>query len=305
MNTTFRQLRMLLALADEGSISKAAQACHVTQPTASMQLKDLSLSIGMPLYEVIGKKVHLTEAGQELAHTARSILKEWNAFSQTIDRLKGLSRGQLRIAVVSTAKYFIPRMIGQFCQTYPDIDLTFDILNRDGVIALLRENKCDLAVMSVPPSDLDVETEMFLDNPLIAIAPRNHVLTKKRRISLAHFLEHPLIMREAGSGTRLVIERFFTRHQLHPRIRLSLGSNEAIKQGVAAGLGCSILSHHCFLIDPMHEDIAPLPVEGFPLHSHWFIVYGRGKKLSPIATIFRDYLRQAPSASGPKLKKHV
>jgi DNA-binding transcriptional LysR family regulator len=196
MNSTFRQLRLFLALAEEGSVSRAAERCHVTQPTASMQLKELSLSVGLPLYEVIGKKVHLTEVGKELAQTARVILGEWGAFSQTVDRMKGLSRGHLRVAVVSTAKYFIPRILGQFCQSYPEIDITFDVLNRNGVVELLRENRLDVAVMSVPPSDLDVEAEIFCQNPLIAICPLQHALAKKRRVSLQQFVDQPLIMRE-------------------------------------------------------------------------------------------------------------
>jgi DNA-binding transcriptional LysR family regulator len=293
MNSTFRQLRLFLALADEGSVSRAAQLCHVTQPTASMQLKELSLSVGLPLYEVIGKKVHLTEAGRELAQTARTMLGEWSTFAQKIDRMKGLSRGQLRVAVVSTAKYFIPRMLGQFCQTYPEIDITFEVLNRTGVVDLLRENKLDLAVMSVPPSDLDVETDLFMHNPLIALCPKGHDLAQKKRVSLKQFTAQPLIMREVGSGTRMVADRFFTEQGVTPRIKLTLGSNEAIKQAVAGGLGCAILSQHSFVSERIERDIAIIPVEGFPLPSQWFIVYGRGKKLSPIADIFRTYLREA------------
>jgi DNA-binding transcriptional LysR family regulator len=299
MNSTFRQLRLFLALAEEGSVSRAAERCHVTQPTASMQLKELSLSVGLPLYEVIGKKVHLTEVGKELAQTARVILGEWGAFSQTVDRMKGLSRGHLRVAVVSTAKYFIPRILGQFCQSYPEIDITFDVLNRNGVVELLRENRLDVAVMSVPPSDLDVEAEIFCQNPLIAICPLQHALAKKRRVSLQQFVDQPLIMRELGSGTRMVSDRFFAKHAVKPRIKLSLGSNEAIKQAVAGGLGCSILSKHSFVSERVESEIAILNVEGFPLHSQWFIVYGRGKKLSPIAMVFRNYLREASKGLVP------
>lgn len=293
MNSTFRQLRLFLALVDEGSISRAARLCHVTQPTASMQLKELSLSIGLPLYEVIGKTLHLTEAGQELAKTARAMLGEWNSFRQWVDGTKGLSRGHLRVAVVSTAKYFIPRMLGAFCQTHKDVDITFDVLNRSGVIAMLRENKLDIAVMSVPPSDLDVETEVFLDNPLVAIAPVDHPLARKAQITLEQFAKEPLIMREEGSGTRMVADRFFKARQIKPRIRLSLGSNEAIKNSVAGGLGCSIISHHACVADGPGQDIAVLPIAGFPIPSQWFIVTLRGKKPSPVTAVFRNYLRAA------------
>jgi hypothetical protein len=293
MNGTFRQLRLFLALVDEGSISRAARRCHVTQPTASMQLKDLSLSIGLPLYEVIGKKIHLTDVGLELAKTARAMLGEWSAFAQTVDHAKGLSRGKLRVAVVSTAKYFIPRMLGAFCQTHRDIDIVFDVLNRSGVIELLRANQLDLAIMSVPPSDLDVETEVFLDNPLIAIAPATHALARKKTVRLTDFTKEPVILREEGSGTRMVADRFFKSRDQKPRVRLSLGSNEAIKQAVAGGLGCAVISQHALTGDGAEEGLVTLPVEGFPIPSQWFIVHRRGKKLSPVASVFRDYVRSA------------
>ncbi len=293
MNGTFRQLRLFLALVDEGSISRAARRCHVTQPTASMQLKELSLSVGLPLYEVIGKKIHLTEIGLELSKTARAMMDEWSTFAQTVDQAKGLSRGKLRVAVVSTAKYFIPRMLGDFCQTHQDIDITFDVLNRSGVIDLLRDNKLDLAVMSVPPSDLDVEAEMFLENPLVAIAPSNHALARQKHIHLPDFAREPFILREQGSGTRMAADRFFKSKNLNPRVRLNLGSNEAIKQAVAGGLGCAVISQHALHGGPEDKGVIRLHVEGFPIPSQWFIVHLRGKKLSPVASVFRDYLRVA------------
>ena len=151
MNATFRQIRLFQALAETGSVSAAARAMHVTQPTASMQLKELAQSIGLPLYELIGKKVHLTEVGQELAVTARAMVFEWESFQQRVDELKGLSRGKLRVAVVSTAKYFMPKMIGSFCQKYPAIDVSLEILNRDGVVQRLQNNLDDLYIMSMPP----------------------------------------------------------------------------------------------------------------------------------------------------------
>ena len=195
--------------------------------------------------------------------------------------------------MVSTAQYFIPRLLGQFLQSYPDIEMSFDVLNRNGVIELLRNNKLDLAVMSVPPSDLDVESEIFLQNPLVPIGPRNGSLTHKKRISLREFSQTSLIMREQGSGTRLATERFFELHDLNPQIRLSLGSNEAIIQAVAGGMGYSIISTHALASLLTDSHIVKLKVDSFPIKSQWSIVTCRGKKLSPIATIFRDYLRNA------------
>ena len=302
MNATFRQLRLFLALADEGSMTRAAKRCHITQPTASMQLRELSLSIGLPLYEVIGKKIYLTDIGKELAATARTMMDEWTAFIQLADQSKGLSRGQLRVAVVSTAKYFIPRMLGAFYKTYPEIDVTLDVFNRDGVIQLLRNNQVDLAVMSVPPSDLDVDTEMFLENPLVAIAPVSHPLAKRRTVSLSAFAKEPLILREAGSGTRMMAEKFFSAHAIRPRIRLSLGSNEAIKEAVAGGLGCAIISQHALTANLEAKAISILNIEEFPILSQWFTVTVRGKKLGPIASVFRTHLRESSKAISEQLR---
>jgi DNA-binding transcriptional LysR family regulator len=153
MNITFRQLRLFLALADTGSVTRAAQLCHITQPTASMQLKEMSEAVGLPLYEVLGKRVFLTDAGRELARTARGISDQWVAFEQKIDATKGLTRGKLRVAVVSTAKYFVPRLLGSFCARYPEIDISLEVLNRDGVLQRLRDNLDDLCIMSMPPTD--------------------------------------------------------------------------------------------------------------------------------------------------------
>ena len=277
-------------------MTRAAQRCHITQPTASMQLRELSLSVGLPLYEVIGKKIHLTDMGKELAITARAMIDEWNSFNQRVDGVKGLSRGELRVAVVSTAKYFIPRMLGAFCQTYPEIDIKLDVFNRDGVIKVLRDNKVDIAVMSVPPSDLAVDSEMFLENPLIAIAPFNHPLAKRRNVPLALLAKEPLILREDGSGTRMMAEKFFKSHAIRPRVRLSLGSNEAIKEAVAGGLGCAILSQHALTANASEPSISILNIEGFPIQSQWFTVTVHGKKLGPVASVFRSYLREASRA---------
>ncbi|HJV26938.1 MAG TPA: LysR family transcriptional regulator [Aromatoleum sp.] len=157
MSATFRQLRLFLALVERGSITAAAEACHVTQPTVSMQLRELADAVGLPLYEQIGKRLHLTAAGEALAETARTMLDEWLAFEQTIDAMKGLERGRLRVALVSTAKYFVPRLLGTFCREHPNIEISLEVLNRDGVVTRVRENRDDLYIMSMPPQNLDLE----------------------------------------------------------------------------------------------------------------------------------------------------
>ena len=241
MNVTFRQLRLFLALAETGSVSAAAKAMHVTQPTASMQLKEVSQSVGLPIYELVGKKIYLTDVGKELAVTARSMAQAWDAFQQNVDAAKGLSRGKLRVAVVSTAKYFMPHLIGSFCNKHPAIDVSLEILNRDGVVQRLRENLDDFYIMSMPPSDMDLGDEAFMPNPIVVIAPASDPLAKRRAVPLNELAQRRFIFREKGSGTRMAADHFFKTLKFRPDVRLELGSNEAIKESVAGGLGVGVV----------------------------------------------------------------
>lgn len=291
MNATFRQLRLFLALAEHGSITAAAEACHVTQPSVSMQLRELTDSVGVPLYELIGRRIHLTEAGKALAQTARAMLDEWLAFEQTIHAMKGLEQGRLRVALVSTAKYFVPRLLGNFCQEHPNIEIALEILNRDGVVARLRENRDDLYIMSTPPENLDLEQRVFMLNPLVVIAPQNHPL-QSRPVTLADLAEERFILRERGSGTRLACDAHFASQAFAPKVRLELGSNEAIKQAVAGGLGLAVISRHTLPARPADDQLAILDVAGFPIQSRWFTLYPSGKKLSPIARVFLEHLQR-------------
>lgn len=255
-----------------------------------MQLRELTESVGLPLYELIGKRLSLTVAGQELARTARAMVDEWAVFGQRIDGMKGLTRGRLRVAVVSTAKYFIPRMLGDFCRRYPEIDIALEVLNRDGVVARLRENRDDIYIMSQPPRDMEVEQRVFLPNPLVAIAPLGHPLAGVEAVSLAQLCQERFILREKGSGTRLACEAFFEAHGMRPEVRLELGSNEAIKQAVAGGMGLAIVSRHALGEHLDEEALTVLQVEAFPIQSQWSIVTLKGKRLSPIAQVFLDQL---------------
>ncbi len=289
MNASFRQLRLFKALAETGSVTAAARVMHVTQPTASMQLKELSNSIGMPLFEFVGKKIYLTEAGKTLASSAQTISQEWESLEQTISAMKGLKTGTLRIAVVSTAKYFIPSLVGSFSSNYPDVDIALEVLNRDAVVARLEKNMDDMAIMTQPPEHLEIEDEVFLDNPLVCIAPKNHPF-KNKEIGLNELAKEYFVMREIGSGTRMSCDLFFKDKKFPPKIRLTLGSNEAIKQSVSSGLGLSIVSIHSLTEYDLRETVCILKVRDFPIKSKWHIVTAKGKRLSPIATIFHDQL---------------
>ncbi len=290
MHITFRQMRLFLALADTGSVSGAARALHVTQPTASMQLREVTEAVGLPLYEVIGRRVHLTDAGRDLAATARSIVDAWENFGQRVNAMHGLTRGRLRVAVVSTAQYFVPRQLGGFCTQYPDIEIALEVLNRDGVVQRLRENLDDLYVMSMPPAEMDLEDHVFLSNPLVLVAWQGHRLAKRRRIALADLKDERFVLRERGSGTRLATDRFFAAQGFEAPTRLELGSNEAIKEAVAGRLGLAVLSMHALRGSELETDLCVLPVQGMPIPSQWHVVHPRAKQLSPIAQVFRAHL---------------
>ena len=255
-----------------------------------MQLKEVSDSVGVPLYEVISRRVHLTDAGRDLARTARSIADEWAAFEQKIDATKGLTRGKLRVAVVSTAKYFVPRLLGTFCARHPEIDISLEVLNRDGVVQRLRDNQDDLYIMSMPPMDIDLEDQVFMPNPLVVIAANSHPLAARRKLVLDDLSQLRFILRERGSGTRMAIDAHFKRLRFKPNLRLELGSNEAIKEAVAGNLGVSVVSSHALHGKAGEHGVSVLDVNGFPIESNWHVVRRKGKQLSPIAKVFQEHL---------------
>jgi DNA-binding transcriptional LysR family regulator len=290
MNITFKQMRLFLALADTLSVTKASQKMGITQPTASMQLKEITESIGLPLFEVINKKVHLTEMGEKLALTSRAMLSEWQSFEQSIEELSGYHGGSLKVAVVSTAKYFIPKLLGSFYALYPHIDIALEVLNRDGVIKRLQDNKDDLYIMTKPPSEIDIQEEMFMSNPLVIIAHKSHPLSEKNNISLDALKDERFILRENGSGTRLFTEQHFKKKKFKPKILLELGNNEAIKKCVESRLGLAVISRHAIEDYNLQKNLSILEVKDFPIASNWFIVNLKGKRFSPIALAFHNHL---------------
>lgn len=297
-HTTFRQLEVFEAIARLGSFTRAADELFLTQPTISMQAKKLAETVGMPLFEQIGKKVFLTDAGRELHKTCREIFNHLSHFEMTTADLKGLKQGALRLAVVTTAKYFAPRLLGPFCQKYPGIQVSLKVSNRERVLERLADNQDDLYILGQPPEDLDAVAEPFLDNPLVVLAPAGHPLAGKKKIPLARLAQEPLLLREPGSGTRKALERLFADHGLKLQVRMELGSNEAIKQAIVGGLGVSVLSQHTLALDAPMGQLAVLNVVGFPIKRQWYVVYPAGKQLSIVARTFLDYLKLAPKLTG-------
>jgi DNA-binding transcriptional LysR family regulator len=288
MHITFRQMKLFLAFAETKSVTAAAKQMHVSQPTASMQLKEITHAIGLPLYEVIAKKIYLTDTGKELADTARQMLNTWALFEQNIDATNGISRGKLKIAVVSTAKYFMPRLIGQFCKKHPDIDVSLEILNRNGVVSRMMDNLDDIYIMSQPPKDMALVDDVFMDNHLVAIAALGSAIAKQKTITLGALSAQRFILREQGSGTRMTADRFFKKLKFQPHIRMELGSNEAIKEAVAGGLGIGVISKYALHGRQKEHGVAIINVKGFPISSHWHMVHPAKKKLSPVAMAFKE-----------------
>ncbi len=289
-HVTLHQLRIFEAIARRKNFTRAAEELFLTQPTVSAQIKQLTDIVGMPLFEQMGKRISLTAAGEALYKTAHNIFEQQALFEMTIADMQGLKKGNLRIATVSTTQYFMPRFLGPFCHRYPGIEVSMQVMNREKILERLGENLDDLYVFGQPQETIDVKSQPFLANPLVVVAPRNHPLAGKKKIPLQRLAEEYFIIREAGSGTRMATERLFKQHGIPIRVRLELGSNEAIKQAIIAGLGIAVLSAHALVLDNALGEFNILDVEGFPLQRHWYAVYPTGKQLSIVAGAFLDYL---------------
>jgi DNA-binding transcriptional LysR family regulator len=288
MNATFRQLRLFLAFAELRSVTAAARACHVTQPTASMQLRELSSAVGVPLYEQLGKQMYLTAAGEALARSARVMMDEWASFEQVVDGLKGVASGRLKLSIVSTAKYFMPRLLGTFCAAHPDVDIALEVLNRDRVVQRLGDNLDDMYVMSMPPEGMALERQELMANPLVVIAERGHALAARQLAPAG--LAAPLHPARKGSGTRLAGDRHLRALGVAVDVRMELGSNEAIKQAVAAGLGPG---HHFALRAGGRSGRRGTGGAGrarFPDPVQLVDLVPPGKKLSPLAAAFLQHV---------------
>ncbi|MDE0798977.1 MAG: LysR family transcriptional regulator [Nitrosomonadaceae bacterium] len=293
-HSTLRQLEVFETITRLGSFTRAAEELCVTQPTVSMQIKKLTDAIGLPLFEQIGKKMYLTEAGRELHQACHGIFEHLTQFEMIAADMKGLKAGKLRLAVVTTAEYFAPRLLGMFCQQYPEIEVSLEVSNRKHILDRLANNMDDLYILDLPPENDEIIVQSFLQNPLVVLASVNHPLANKKKITLERIAEEPFIFRENGSGTRIETESFVAKQGLKLKTRMTLGSNEAIKQAILGGLGVSVLSRHTLTLDSHKDQLAILDVNGFPINCQWHYAYPSGKKLSIVAQTFLAYLQNAP-----------
>ena len=290
MNLTLRQLSIFEAAARHLSFTRAAEELHLTQPAVSMQIRQLEESAGLPLFEQVGKRMFLTEAGQEMERYARSVLATLEEASQVFDEMRGLERGTLHIAVASTANYFVPQLLAEFCRRYPGVQVSLDVTNREGLLHALSDNDTDLVVMGKPPETMDLVATIFMDNPLVAIAPPAHPLAGQRKIPLQRLQEETFLIREKGSGTRSATERFFVEHGLSLSSPMEMSSSESIKQGVEAGLGLGLLSLHTLEMELALKRLVVLDVCELPIVRNWYIMHRSGKRLSAVAQGFRDFV---------------
>jgi DNA-binding transcriptional LysR family regulator len=271
-------------------MSRAAEELHLTQPAVSMQMKQLEEQIGVPLLEQKGRRLYLTEAGQELRGHAQRFTAQSAELQSAMDQFRGLERGLLRIAVVSTANYFLPPLLAAYSERYPGVRISLQVANREFVLSSLSDHRTDIAITGEPPSGMDLESRRFMDNPLVVIANPGHRLTKLAQVSLSHLREERLVVREPGSGTRAATERHFSEHKAEYLVGCELSSNEAIKQAVQAGLGLGVVSLQTIELELETRRLVILPVESFPIVRHWFLVYRRDRRLSSASQAFRDLL---------------
>lgn len=299
-NATLRQLKVFESVARNLSYTRAAEELYLTQPTVSIQLKQLTDIVGQPLLEQIGKRIYLTDTGRELLKVCRDTFEGLSRFEMLVSDMKGVKAGKLRVAVITTAKYFVPRLLGLFCQRYPGIDVSLKVTNRERILQRMADNQDDIYVLGTPPENMDIQIEPFLENPLVVLAASSHPLAQEKNISPQRLAEEPFLMREPGSGIRLSTEQFFAERGLRLKVRMELGSNEAIKQAVASGLGIAVLSAHTLALDRNSGELAYLDVQGFPIRRHWYWAYPKDKQLSVVARAFLKFLHEESKLVGEK-----
>ena len=301
IQATLHQLKVFETVARNGSFTRAAEELSITQPTVSSQVKQLTKAIELPLFEQIGKSLYLTDAGKELLIACQDIFERLDNFEMKVADLKGTKQGQLKLAVITTAKYFVPRILGSFCQHYPGIDVALKVTNHQEIQQRMSNNQDDLYIVSNPHKDIDLKSQPFLNNPLVVVARKDHPLAQKSNLNIQELNDLPFIMREQGSGTRDAILELFAEHNISVKVKLELGSNEAIKQAISGGLGISILSEHCLISERVSGELTILNFKHFPIKRRWFVSRLSGKKLSVIAETFLTYLlEESPKMSFPE-----
>jgi LysR family transcriptional regulator, low CO2-responsive transcriptional regulator len=287
---TLKQLRVFAAVARHGSYTRAAHELRLTQPAVSMAVKALEARARMPLFERAGRGILPTAAALELLPRAQAAVQAVQEAEDALAALLGLTTGRISIGVVSTAKYFAPRLLALFNKQHKGVDIKLAVHNRAAVLRLLLDNEIDLAIMGTPPKQLETAAFPFAKHPLLIVASPEHPLAHARNVPVkALALEHFLV-REPGSGTRSAMERFFALHKITPAATTEISSNETIKQAAMAGMGLGFISRHVVGLELAAKLLVVLPVEGLPVVRDWNLVHRAGKRLSPAAAAFKKFL---------------
>lgn len=290
-NVTFRQLRVFTEVARRLSFVRAAEALHLTPPAVTMQIKELESAVGLPLFDRQGRSISLTTTGEYFLVYAKRLVATLKDAEDAMARFKRVEAGVLNIGLVSTAKYFVPRLLARFREEHPGIEVKLQVsANREQLLSMLHGNELDLAVMGRPPKEMASRAEPFAAHPLVFICPPSSPLLAAEQVPLEMLRELPFIVRESGSGTRKAMEDFFREHHLTPRITMEMSSNETIKQAVMAGMGVSFVSLHTIGLELRSGLMGVLEVDGTPIMRTWNVVHLMSKVLSPAAEAFRYYL---------------
>jgi DNA-binding transcriptional LysR family regulator len=289
-DATVRQLQIFEAASRALSFSRAAETLRLTQPAVSMQIRQLEHFAGVPLFERSGRRLHLTEAGEELVLHARAVLRALEDADEAFAAMKGLRGGRVRLAVVSTAKYFAPRLIARFADAHPGVRIQLQVDNREAVVRTLAANDVDLALMGRPPGELDVVAAPFADHPHVIIAAPDHPLAHRRSVEIDALGRERFLVRELGSGTRTAMEKFFQERGVALEVSMEMDSNETIKQAVMAGLGLSFISLHTVALELSARALALIRAPGLPVMRKWFVLHRAEKRLSPASAAFEAFV---------------
>jgi DNA-binding transcriptional LysR family regulator len=293
MNYTLHQLQVFLKVSETKSITKAAEELYLTQPAVSIQLKNFQEQFDIPLTEVVGRQLYVTEFGQEIARAAENILNEVHAINYKTMAFKGKLTGKLKITSVSTGKYVIPYLLADFMKLHSEVELMLDVTNKNRVVKSLERNEVDFALVSVAP-EMNIQSIPLMENQLVLVANRSYK-KPKQPLSLNEIQQLPLIYREMGSGSRHMMERFLEQQNITITKKIELTSNEAVKQAIIAGLGCSIMPIIGIKNELYNGDLQIIPAEGLPQFSQWNLIWLKSKNLSPTAEAFKNYLLENKS----------
>jgi LysR family transcriptional regulator, low CO2-responsive transcriptional regulator len=296
-NASLRQLRVFASVARHLSFARAAHELGLTAPAVSMQIKELEAETGLMLFDRSKRKVSLTTAGEYVVASTQRVLAALRDAEDMVSRFRGLKTGVLDVAMVSTATYFLPRLLVQFRDEHPGIEIRLQVANnRDGIVALMQGGDVELAIMGRPPQGWRTRAEPFAMHPHVLVTSVDHPFARAEMVPARALMNEEFIVREPGSGTRAALDEFMQAHQMIPRVVMQMSSNEAIKQAVRAGMGVSVLSRHTVGLELEHHVIAAPEVEGLPVMRRWHVVNNLSKTLSPAAEAFRYFVLERGEA---------